>query len=312
MENQSTKPNNDREIDLLLLFQSLGDFMDRVGLTLYRSFLFLKKNFIISILLVLLGIAWAYYAKITDPKAYKHTVLVVTNFGSNTFLYNEIDNFKYKYTKESEILKSVSGLELKPVIDVFNLVSTSELYLSVARYMSDNSIDVNKFKKDNNVELLYKYHILTYYTNIEDTDGKINKALFDELNDDTYFLARQKIEVLDTQNKLVEQEKSIANINGLFEKIGNVSDELGKNVSVEMYSEINDLLQMKEILLKEINKTKVSISEQSKIIFDASKKLNVNNEKGIISFVIYPFILLVLFVILGWIGRQINRYKATA
>lgn len=310
MQEAQPKPSTNQEIDLNYLYQSLLHFVDAIGYSIYRIFRFLWNNWIITFSLLLLGFGLGYYFYSTDPKAYKQEVIVVPNFHSTSYLYAKIDNFNKSYKDPATGLSHISSIQVEPIVDVFQFVSDSKQNLEIAKYMSENTIEVNKFKKDSDIEKLYKYHKLTYYTDVEDTDLKIYQNLMHYLNNDTYLKERQTIETAETQTKLQEHIASVENINNVFKKLGNVSEN-AKDLNVEMYSQINDLMLTKKDLLNEITKVKVEIIEQTKIIYDASKNLNTQN-KNVLKIILFPVLFIFLFLLFAYVMKQAKRYQKRA
>lgn len=306
----NTPPNEsqkNQEIDLAFLYNSLKNLVDNIGFTIFRIFNFYLRNFVITIILILLGVGLGYYQYINNTKAYKHELIVVPNFNSTGYLYNKVKGIGKSNGEDNSPLSHVSEVKIEPIIDVFQFVSDSKQNLEIAKYMSENTIEVNKFKKDNDVEKLYKYHLLTYYTDERDVDSKIVNALIEGLNNDVYLNERKNIEAVETQNKLLELQKSVDNINNIFAKLGGASEN-SKDINVEMYSQINDLMLTKNDLLRQINKTKVELIEQEKIIYDASTNLNSSNE-SFLKIIAYPVIFNFIFLILAWMMKQFKRYK---
>ena len=310
MQNTSPKPTNHQEIDLSYLYQSLLNFIDSIGFSIYRMVRFLLRNWMITISVLILGFGLGYYLYKSDPKAFKQEVIVVPNFHSTSYLYEKVNNFNKKHKDPASKLSHISSIEVAPIVDVFQFVSDSKQNLEIAKYMSENTIEVAKYKKNNDIEKLYKYHKITYYTDVEDTDQKIFDALLQDLNSDSYLQERQKVETVQTQNKLQEHIASVENINNVFKKLGNVSEN-SKDLNVEMYSQINDLMLTKKDLLNEITKVKIEVIEQSKIIYDASKSLNTQN-KNIFKVILIPFVFIVLFLCSAYVWRQAKRYQKRA
>lgn len=308
MNNTPPKENtNNQEIDLAFLFNSLKNFVDNIGFTIYRIINFYLRNFIVTIILILLGVGLGYYQYVNNKKSYKHELIVVPNFNSTGYLYNKVGGIGKSDQNDNSPLSHISEAKIEPIVDVFEFVSDNKQNLEIAKYMSENTIEISKFKKDNDVEKLYKYHLLTYYTDVADVDSKILNALIETLNNDIYLNERKKVEVLETQNKLVEYQNSVDNINKMFTYLsGGVGQSNAVNIS--MYSQINDLMLTKNELLKTINKTKIELIEQEKIIFDASNNLN-NTNSSFIKIIAYPILFNLLFLILAWFTKQFKRYK---
>lgn len=95
MEQKTTpKDTNDQEVDVVFLFSSVSKFLDKTGYNLFRAFKFLKKYYIITLLLLIAGVSWGVYSIQTDSRPFKHVLIVVPNFNSTTYLYNKIENFQ--------------------------------------------------------------------------------------------------------------------------------------------------------------------------------------------------------------------------
>jgi len=306
MDNKTPITTNEQEVDLAYLYKSFKNFVDNIGFLVFRMFNFLYRNIIVSLVLVVLGAALGYYLYSTDDKAYKHEVILVPNFGSSTYLYNKIVSVKQK--GNSDVLQHVNGLEIEPIVDLFQFVSDNEQNLEIAKYMSENTIVVNKYKKDSDVEKLYKYHKLTFYTDVEDVDNKIFEALLKELNNDAYLKERQKVEVLNAQKKTIETQASIDKINGVFDKLSTVDQNASNKLNVDMYSQVNDLMETKSLLITELSKLKIQEIEQTKIVFDASKSLNIKN-KGVLKIIVFPFLFIFLFLSIAYVVKLAKKYK---
>jgi|SRR5690606_9553456 hypothetical protein len=303
-KHNNTQKLNDEQIDLAALFNWVNNIFDNIGFVLFRIFNFFLRNKLITIVITIIGLFIGFYSYKNNKKAFKHQVVVVANFKSTEYLYNKIDNFVLKTTNEE--LSKISKLAIKPVINIHEYVSDHKQNLEIAKFMSENTIEISKFKDDNNVEKLYKYHKLEYYTQNADTDANVFNALIAELNANEYYLERQQIEKVDTQNRLLELETSVASINKIFDKLGTASS--GNELNVQMYAQINDLMLTKQELLQKINQTKIALIEEDKIIFDAFGVFNIQNN-NILKVLIPPFLLNFLFLFFGVLFKLYNKYK---
>lgn len=306
MENNTQKKVVDQDIDLFLLFKSIGVFFDKMGFAFYRMIMYFVKNIVITIIITIIGLLLGWYLNENDKKAYRHEVVVATNFKSTEYLYNRVKQFSAQKINTIDFNQNIFDLKIEPVVDVFEFVSDNKNNVEIAKYMSENTIEVNKFKKDNNVEKLYKYHKLTYYTKVFDTNNKIFEKFMSELNSDKYFLERQKIEYQDTEKRLNELEISVASINQIFNKLGTPSS--GNELNVQMYAQINDLMLTKQDLLRKINQTKVALLEEKKIIFDTSAILNVYN-KSIFKMILPALAFNFIFLLIGILTKYFRKYK---
>ena len=307
-QNKNTENNVNQEIDLTILFKSIGGFFDRIGFIFYRIISFFLRNAIITIAITIMGLLLGWYFYKNDQRAYRHEVIVATNFNSTEYVYSKILNFSAEMNENSSLLKGLSGLKIEPVVDIFEFVSDEKNNLDIAKYLSENTIEVSKFKKNNNVEKLYRYHRLSYYTDTLDADKSIYNALFSELNSDTYLLERQKIERLNTEKRLKELETSIEAINQIFNKLG-TSSSGGNELNIQMYAQINDLMLTKNELLKKINQSKIALLlEEEKTIFDTSKLLNIPN-KSIFKIALPAVLFNFIFLFIGVTAKFFRKYR---
>lgn len=287
------EPNNNssQEIDLSYISKKTSAFFDHIGYAVYRFFKFCLKNFIIILALVIVGLALGYYLDNFREQTYKHEIIVVPNFNSTSYLYNSIENMDFEGTR-------VSKAEVEPIIDIYQFIQERYQNLEIAKYMSENNIQIDKFKEKSDVEKLYRYHLLTIYTKGEDVSGKIVDKLLSDLNNDNYFLERQKVEVASLQFLIEEIERSIASINNILNKLGN-QGTTSSDLNIEMYSEINNLINSKKGSVDELNRLKVYQLEQSKVIYDSARVINIKNS-SVPNMILLPIVLFLIFIVTSY------------
>src|SRR5690606_26954394 len=113
---------------------------------------------------------------------YKHEVIVVPNFNSTSYLYGKIENAEFKD-------QPITKVEIEPIVDVYQFINSSYNNLEIAKYLSENNLQLTKYEIGSDVEKFYKYHLMTVYTNEKDTNGAIVKNFLSKLNQEEYFLA---------------------------------------------------------------------------------------------------------------------------
>lgn len=290
----------DKDVDLFYLIKKIGEFFDRLGFSIYKFFRFVIKNSVILLILLGLGIAGGYLLDYLIGDRYRHEIIVVPNFGSTTYLYDKIDGISY----EDSSLKLV---ELEPIVNVYEFIRDRYQNLEMVKYFSENDIVYDKFKKDSRVEQFYRYHLLTFYTKeLEDTDKVLNDFLA-EINREPYYLDRQKIETLNTSRSIEELKNSIDNINKILDRLGTSEDKTG-NVSIENYSELNELVNAKRSLTDELNKMEIFQMEETKVIYDSARIINVKDNKLAFK-IILPIVLLFGFFGFVTLRKFSKRYK---
>lgn len=304
MENNKTTTEN-QEIDLSYLWKSTKNFFENITYSIFRFFSFFLRNKIATIILLIIGIALGVYMYKNDKNAYRNVVVVATNFGSTEYTYNKINNFNRVEQYNFPGLKHISKIEIEPIIDMYSFLSDEKDNLEMAKYMSENTIEVSKYKKENNVEKLYRYHKIKYTTDVHDDEGKIYQSLMDYLNSDKYFAEIQQIGKKETQNRLIELEKSVESINAIFDNLGGNSTDGKGDIKIDMYSQINELMLTKNKLLQRIAKTKVQLIEEEKIVYDVSSSKNLYNK----SFIKPVLLVIVLMFMFYFIAQTIKKFK---
>lgn len=306
MEENKTTTRENQEIDLSYLWKSFKNFFENIVYGIFKFISFFLRNIIATIILLIIGIGLGVYMYQNDKGAYRNVVVVATNFGSTEYAYNKINNFNKSEQHNFQGLEHVSKIDIEPIIDIYSFLSDEKDNLDMAKYMSENTIEVSKYKDDNNVEKLYRYHKIEYLTDVADTDNGIYNDLINYLNNDEYYAQVRKIGVAESQNRLAELEKSVENINAVFESIGaNRSGGGSGDIKIDLYSQINELMLTKNKLLRQITKTKVQIVEEEKVVYDVSSNRNLHN-KSIIKPVLPTVALLLIFF---FVAQTVKRYK---
>ena len=306
MEQKAT--TNNQEIDLSYLYKSVKDFFENIVYGFFKFISFFLRNIVITCIVLIIGIGLGIYVYKNDKKAYKSIVVVATNFGSTGYAYNKINHFNKAELHKYPNLAHVNKIEIEPIIDVYSFISDEKENLDIAKYMSENTIEVSKYKDDNNVEKLYRYHKIEYYTDVADADNGIYNDLINFLNDDDYYIEVQKIGILASKNKLIELEKSVENINAVFESMGVNRGEGSGDIKIDLYSQINELMLTKNKLMQQIAKTNVQVVEEEKVVYDVSSNRNLLN-KSIIKPVFLVIVLLFLYFVIAQTFQKFKQFK---
>ena len=297
-----SKNTTTQEIDLSYISKKTSDFFDSIGFLLYKFFKFCIKNILILLVLLAIGIGVGYYLDNFREETYKHEVIVVPNFNSTSYLYNSIKN---KDFKDSNISKAT----IEPVVDIYTFIQERYQNLEIAKYLSENNIKLEKFDEGNDVEKFYRYHKLTVYTKGKDENGENLQALLDELNSDPYYLSRQKVEKATMDTMILEITKSVASVNNILNKLGTPGTGSG-DLNIEMYSELNNLINSKKGSIEELGRLKVYQLEQTKVIYDSARVLNIK-DKSFPKMIVLPILLLGLFfgfsVVMSWFKKYSQR-----
>lgn len=297
--------SSQQEIDLYFIWKNLIGFLDKIILLFVRAIRFLIRNIFIILAILLIGAGIGYFIDSKKENVYKHEVILAPNFGSSTFLYENIKNISFEENS------SIVNISIEPIIDIYDFLSSTSTTLRIAEFMSENNVNILTHKQGNQTEKIYRYHLLTFFTNQKDINGEIIDEFLSELNKEEYFLKRQKIEQENTTREIQESLTSIQNINAIFDRLSNPSKiEEKRDLNIEMYPEINGLLYSKQSTIEKLNKLKIFQLEQSKIFYDVSKTSNIKTS-SISNMFVLPLLSVFLYVLLiGIIKMYRRRYNS--
>ena len=306
-----TTSSEEQEVDVKHLTNRVEGMYDNFIFNLYRLFRFFKRRWYVILLLFGIGIGLGMYLDSTKSSRLRHELLIVPNFGSVDYIYQKIKNYD-RLGLNKELIASNAGnevykLKIEPVYDAYNYILTDPVHFEAFKILSERAIDLEKYSKSKLASKNYKYHILTVYTDgLGDTEMTIGKIL-EELNADEYFNKRKEIEKDNMVRKRDEVAKSIQQINGLFERLG--SENKVNDITLNAYPELPDLLTAKEGLLKQLNAIDVQMIEQNKVVYMATKIMNIRVSPFLPNFIVLPFLFIFCYIALAYFNSKVKRFK---
>ncbi|WP_282629577.1 hypothetical protein [Empedobacter sedimenti] len=305
--------DKNQEIDLVYLFRKIKELFFNIGLLIYKSIRFLKKNFIIISGLIIIGYAIGYFVERSFSHHENSELLVAPNFKSVDYLYKEIEiinSTKHAY-KELEGLVKVS---VKPVYSIDDLLlhsgSDSEQKQLFVNSYFENSEKIKKEMSDDNLKSLFNYHIISFETNNNESSKRVGDYILQKLNRSSYFDQKKQFE----QKNLIEKKKQLAvsidQINNLLNSLGNTTLKDEKGVNINTYSELSKLVDTKSLYVDQLSDVDTQILQSKSTIYLIKESLNIekvtslsNNYK-----LIFPTILLLCFALFNWYRFLKNKY----
>lgn len=297
----STNTNHEQEeIDLGQLFGKIGNFFSSITTSIFKGILFVQKNIILLITLVVVGAGLGYYLD-SETKVYNHEVIVSPNFGSVDYLYNKINLINSRIQqRDTSFLKSigiaepkkVSKISIKPIIDIYSFVNENRgttannaqntQNFELVKLLSEDG-DINKVIKDSLTSRNYNHHKITITTEGFTTNSKTIEPILNYLNQSTYFRQIQHVYVYNIKDKIKKDQITINQIDALLNQFSNTSSGQ-KNNNLVYYNEntqLNDLIQTKNYLISGIGSQKAQLISYDKIVKERSSTLNIKNTKGL-------------------------------
>ncbi len=313
MQEKLSNHNSDlpNEVDVKFMAQRANGFYNNFILSIYRLLRFIVRRWYVFLGLLIVGIALGMYVDSTKSSRLRHELIVVPNFGSIDYLNQKIKDYdRLDLNKKLISLNAgneVYKLKIEPIYDAYNYVLTDPVHLEAFKVLSERGIDIEKYSKSKLASKNYKYHLLTVYTDgLGKTDLSIEKIL-EELNSDAYFNQRKEIENANTLAKRAEIAKSIEHVNGLFQRLG--SENKVNDITMNAYPELADLLTAKEGLMKQLNAVDVQLIEQDKVVYVATKFMNIAVSPFLPYYITLPLFFMFLYIVIAYLNSKIKSLK---
>ena len=311
MQEKLSNHNSENEVELGNFTGRVSNFFESILNGIFNFLQLLYRNKWITLLLLILGIALGILLVLTSKPKFKNEIIVATNFKSNEYLYSKIQNFGAMKAAaatplDSILLTGVSSVDVEPVYNAFDFLLSNYQRMEAFKILSERGIDIEKYLKSKIAEKSYRYHKITFVTQIkpDSTDLVINNVL-EKLNNNEYFKKRMQFEKLNLITKREQLQKSVDQLNGMFESFGKESTS-GATVTSNDYSDMDKLFMSKEYLLDQINLIDAELLESDKVIFDVFRTVNKSTGFPIPPFIYLPLLFIVFF---GVYVNLKNRYK---
>lgn len=308
--------NADQEMDLTDVFSLFQRLFYKFLALCFKAVDFIIKFWWIILLLIIGGAALGYFTK-SAPK-YESSLVVQTNFNSQSYVYNAVKQFDDNLSeKDAEFVKSVgldlenrtiTGLEISPVIDVIGLVEELKV--------SDRNLTaiIKELEVDEDTELFasnrfysnYKYHTLKVSLTSEEAKKDIEKIV-QYINDQPY-IKKVKEEMIDNMKDHIEKNnKIIEQADVLISSYAKSSDISNKITSEELSFfnnqnnlNVNGVLAFKNTIVTETEELKnefITALDTMIVVSDiqTAKASSLKDKKEIL----YPILFVFLFLFLA-------------
>jgi hypothetical protein len=304
----NTKPTHqDDEINLSQLANGVSTLFQRMGTGIFKSTRFFVQHKWILSLLLIGGFATGVLIE-TVKTSYDHYILVEPNFGSTDYLYAKVDEINAKIKEQDTVyLKSIGiskpkdifKIEVKPIVDVYRFVSRNEQNFELLKLMSDDS-DINKIIEEKPTSKNYSYHLIHLSTKQKINKSQLIAPILAHLNNSDFYKQIQKEYILNQQIKMKANEVLIAQIDGYLNGLaaGTPSASGEKMVFYTEKTQLNDVIQTKDILVKEQGNLRIEKISIDKIIKDNHITLNTEASGKLNSALkfILPLFFIALFI----------------
>lgn len=315
------------EIEVGQLLRLIGNGFRNIFYGFLKFFLFIKKNAIFLIAMVVVGIATALIFNNYSPDGLKTEAIVKPNFESKDYLYDVVEEMKANISTVDTAFLKQTGLdaenlndlhiEIKP-IESQNDESNIENDIKYLQVLKDipNDLFAQDILKSEILKKSVTNHRITFFYKDAKNSSKTPQKLLAYINQSSYFNSLKDINIANATSKIDENQKLIAQIDDLIEGYSKSLVDKGTSLSegtvvlgTEKSLDIPTLLNLKNGLIKENERKKLEIVQQDDVIkvLNLSKPYSVNRtffEKRIVKF---PLVLLGLFffyVLIAHLNRK--------
>ncbi|WP_047246864.1 hypothetical protein [Maribacter thermophilus] len=322
----NTTPSSD-EIDLGQLFKMIGKVINRIGVAFLRVFLYFKKNALILIGLLVLGLAISFALSLLVDEKLKTVTIVRPNFDSEDYMYDAVAEIQANILSKDTVFfqkmgvsfKDVEGfkIEIQPVTDSEETKEEAEQeleYLKILQNFKEENFVVDIIRSELTKKSIIPHRIIFTYTDAKKGPIAAQKILA-YVNNNAYY---EKLITIYRENAQTRIEENTALISQIDNLIDNYTKTLVQDAierpqgSVYMENEsalnIGTLLSLKNRFLKEIEEKKAELTEQTEIL----SIINMGNPQVFRKpffankFFLIPTALVVLFFLISFI-RFLNK-----
>ncbi len=333
MSNNRENDTIPEEIDLGILFQKISNFFSNIAFSIFKGILFIKKNSLIIIGLVILGAGLGYLLD-TSKTSYTSEIIVSPIDGGTDYLYSKMDLFTSKLSEnDTQFFKSIGmknyqnigQVKIEPIIDIYNFVNNSTSAASaqntqnfeLVKLLAESS-DINKVIKDKLTSKNYPFHSIQIVTNNQISEENVIKPLLKWLNKNEYLNKVSYISKANILNKMDKNEQEIMQLDTL---IGQISKSVGSNerssnlVYNNENNQINGLFDLKNKLITEIASQKIELIKIDSFIKDISTITNIKNTRGtngkmkLILPILFIFLFILIRIFMTFYRSQLQKLK---
>lgn len=316
--------SQDQELDLSQIGKGIINFFQNsINKCFDLLFYILDKKIIISILFII-GVGSGFY--LDKGKTFTNEITVIPNFGSNEYIYNQVDFIQEKLKRNDTAFfksigiknsKKIGKIEIKPQSGLYNFISDRDRGVQnfeMIKLMAEDG-DISKILEDDMTSRNYYLHKITIETSKEFKKEELIEPLLKYFDNNSYFLKQQETHKKNTKEKIILNDSLIKQVDQLLLSL--TRGQSGNSVAVSEKSAISSLIEKKDALIKESQYLRLEDNIYDKIIKPESLLLNkeIKDPLYLRMKFLLPIILILIYLIGGGViivfKKQKQRYLAT-
>ena len=323
MENQNQQ-NRNQEVDLEIISVKIKKYISRANDSFFDGILFLKRNIILLLVVILAGVALGYY-KDSGKGAYEHKIIAIPNFGSVDYLYETVELIQSKIKdrdydflqKQIGIKGSIAHIKVEPVIEIYDFVRSEDEHdknFQVFRLLAESD-EMENILEDMPTARNYTKHTITIITSGTSTKENVVDPVINYLNSDAYFKDVQVKYIESLNAEIKANEATLTQIDNVFNGLSNKISGANELVYYNNNTELDKLVKAKNDLIEKQRKNRVNLINYSDIVKSSSVTVNIKREtfttgrmKYIVP-VIFVFIFMGVSMFVVYYRKQMNKRK---
>ena len=327
MDNQTSTTN---EVDLRYVGQKVKGFATKANDYFFDFIMFLKRNIIIIVIIALAGFAYGFYKDSLD-QSYEHKVLVIPNFKSVEYLYQQAEKLNNKIGEQDldyfrkmgvKYPANLAKIEVQPVVDIYDFVDDVEVYemndkkFDLFKLISESG-DINAMLKEHSTSKNYKYHTIIIRTGGKATEEDVIAPILKHLNSNEYFSKIQKAYQQNLDYKLSQNDTLVKQMDNLLVDFSKIMRNTSNNITYyHNETDLGDIINIKERTIAKRDKYLADRVNFTSTINEMATLMNVRYKTkltGLMMFV-YPILFVGLFCVIMFIiayyKSQVRNRKA--
>ena len=308
--------NNSDEIDLGQLFQLIGRGFNAIFRWILRVFLYLKKNMLLLIGLVVVGLAIGYGLNQIISKKYKTEVIVKPQIESKNYLYDVVSEIQSNIkSKDTLFFKSIGvenidfnglNINISRVAEVGN--SESDLkYLELLQSFENTDAIADIVRAELQNKSSFNHRITLYYK--DTTFGKqFAEQVLNYINTNSYFNGLLEVYRSNAAARIKEDEKLLVQVDQIITNYtkglaNNGSSSSKDKIVLDNQEQVNiaDIFEYKTSLIRDIETKKLELEERKEPVSIINLGQPQVEQKSFFgkSIVLIPIIFVSVFFILS-------------
>lgn len=315
--------NNKEEIDLGDLFRLLKKGLLKIGQLFLMLFLFLKKNAIAIVILIVVGAAIGFFID-KNTKVYTESSVTLHSFyDSQDYLYETINEINWEIKNKTEALADemnmhpdslrLYSLSIKPLERVTDLTEEEKEYITLLK-------EEGAYTQEGLMEIILRsseLHKLKIKHPKESDVNNFFNQIEKKLLDNSTYTEIHETEIKNIRESIDLYKKSIGQVDDILNAYASkLSEKVNSQVSFynsESNLNIANISIQKRELRKSINELENELSLQKNFIMPVDKAKTSDAEETTLTkeIIILPIIFLILFFgikFVIYLNKKANQY----